>query len=299
LALWQANWVAAKLEAAGASCELVPMDTSGDRLLDVSIPEIGSKGVFTLELERELQRGHIDLAVHSAKDMPSELPDGFRILAFTHREQAHDVLVAERDLDLNQPITVGTSSTRRLALLKHHYPHIKTVPVRGNLQTRIGKLKSGQMDALMLAYAGVERLGLGGMIKYNFPKDQFVPAVGQGSMAIEINLNLDPGIRQMVRAALNHQETEYCLIAERAFLYRIQGGCSIPAFAYATLDGDKIYMQAGIVSLNGRDIIQFTSSNDMQQASGLGVTLATKVLASGGNEILKDIKQQFNQKNED
>jgi len=297
LALWQANWVAGKLEASGVHCELIPMDTTGDGMLNVPIPKIGSKGVFTLELEQELENGNIDLAVHSAKDMPSELPDGFEIIAFTEREKAHDVLVAvggNFDLDLDQAITVGTSSTRRMALLKRHFPKVKIVPVRGNLQTRISKLKSGRMDALMLAFAGVKRLGLSELIQYDFPVDQFVPAAGQGSMAIEVSLKLDPEIGQIIRSALNHERTEFCLIAERAFLYGIRGGCSIPAFAYAGLRGSELYMQAGIVSLNGQKLVQFVSNGHLDHADELGAELARKVLASGGDEILKEIKQKSN-----
>ena len=299
LALWQANWVASELEAAGVHCKLIPMDTTGDRMLNVPIPEIGSKGVFTMELEQELEKGNIDLAVHSAKDMPSELPEGFEIIAFTRREKAHDVLVAAvNNLHLNQAITVGTSSTRRLALLKYHYPGIRTIPVRGNLQTRINKLKSGQMDALMLAFAGVHRLGLNDMIRHNFPVNQFVPAVGQGSMAIEVSKKLDPQVIGKIYEAVNHPETEDCLIAERAFLYGIQGGCSIPAFAHAKLDGNEISIQAGVVSLDGQQLVQFELSGSRESADKLGAELAQKILASGGKEILQDITVQLNRSNE-
>lgn len=298
--MWQANWVASKLQAAGRKCELVPMDTKGDRMLNTAIPEIGSKGVFTAELEQELWDGSIDLAVHSAKDMPSELPDGFEIIAFTVRENAHDVLVSDKhSIDLSSSITIGTSSSRRLALLKHYYPEVNTVPVRGNIQTRIKKLKSEKVDALVLAFAGLHRMGLDEMIRYNFPLETFVPAVGQGSMAVEAAEKLDAKTRQLIRDAVNHDETELCLKAERAFLYTIQGGCSIPAFALAQLNDDEIRMRAGIISLDGSKMVNFESAGKPGTAYDLGASLARKILDSGGQQILNEISIQQNKNDED
>jgi hydroxymethylbilane synthase len=294
--MWQAKWVAERLVEAGAGCELVPMDTQGDRILNLSIPEIGSKGVFTADLEQELQTGNIDLAVHSAKDMPSALPEGFEIIAYTPREKAHDVLVTDSDgVDLNQAITVGTSSTRRQALLKHFYPQVNTAPVRGNLNTRVEKLKAGEVDALLLAFAGVHRLGFDEMIKFQFPLDTFVPAVGQGSMALEVSSDIDPPLRHIIRTAVNHTPTECCLVAERAFLHAVQGGCSIPVFAYASLENQRLTMQAGIVSLDGLQLVQFTDIAEPADATNLGRSMAEKVLRSGGEQILFEIKQQLDQ----
>ncbi len=293
--MWQAEWVATRLNEAGATCELVPMDTQGDRQLNVSIPEIGSKGVFTIDLERELQHANIDVAVHSAKDMPSELPEGFEIIAFTKRERAHDVLVTNKSgIDLNQELTIGTSSTRRQALLGHFYPKVKAVSVRGNLNTRISKLKAGEFDALMLAFAGVHRLGLDQMIDYEFPLDTFVPAVGQGSLALEVSSSIHPRLRNTIRDAINDVHTERCLLAERAFLHAIQGGCSIPVFAYASWEQQKLTLQAGVVSLDGGRMVQFSEYADPNHSTKLGNSLAQKVLLSGGKEILTEIKQQLN-----
>lgn len=299
LALWQAEWVVRRLQQAHLSCELVPMDTTGDRMLNVAIPEIGNKGVFTMELEQSLSRGEIDLAVHSAKDMPSDLPKGFEITAFTLREKAHDVLVSYReDLDLKADISVGTSSTRRAALLKYYYPEIRTNPVRGNLQTRLKKLESGNLDALILAFAGVRRLGLDTLVRHAFPLDTWIPAVGQGSLAIEVSTGLDSEKKSQIKKALNDPNTECCLIAERAFLFKIQGGCSIPAFAYACLNGKTITIRGGIVSLDGKQLIQLELAGPSVEARQIGESLGQQVLESGGAAILKNIKSQMNANDE-
>ena len=220
LALWQAYHVADLLQKAGLSTEIVPIDTKGDQVLDVSISKIGSKWVFTQELEDQLLDGRISIAVHSAKDMPSKLGDGLELIAFSAREQAQDVLlstnkgVSLRDANL----VVGTSSTRRIATLKHFFPQVKTVEVRGNLQTRIRKMEEGHCDALLLAYAGVHRMGYESLLVEHLDLNQFIPAVGQGSIALEASTNLDPSLREAIVRACNDRQTENCLLAERAFL---------------------------------------------------------------------------------
>lgn len=290
LALWQANWVADRLKAAGANCELVKMDTKGDRMLNVSIPEIGSKGVFTEDLERALSQGNIDLAVHSAKDMPSELPEGFELIAFTLREQPHDVLVSDKPIENINSLTIGTSSVRRVAILRHYFPGVRTLSIRGNLQTRISKLESEEVDAVMLAYAGVERMGLHSLIKHNFPVDQIIPAVGQGSMAIETSMTLDSNKRDFIRKVINHQETEMCILAERAFLNTIEGGCSIPAFAYARFTENEITITGGVISIDGTNVVQFTLEDAKTGYEEVGQRLGRKVLNSGGKEILDEVR---------
>jgi hydroxymethylbilane synthase len=175
LALWQAEYVAQKLHDSGYQTELVLQETKGDKILDVSIAKIGSKGVFTEELEDQLASGHIDIAVHSAKDMQSQLPKGFEIIAFGVREQAHDVIVSDKPVDLDNPnLILGTSSTRRVALFKHFYPHLKTVDIRGNLQTRIERMRSGTCDAIVLAYAGVHRMGFHDLIRVNLDLERLL-----------------------------------------------------------------------------------------------------------------------------
>ncbi len=240
LALWQAYHVKDLLKIAGIDSVIIIIDTKGDRMLDVSISKIGSKGVFTQELEDQLVDGRIDIAVHSAKDMQSSLPEEFEIIAFTEREKENDILLsAKSGIDIHdseKPLILGTSSTRRVATLKHFYPHVKTVHVRGNLQTRIRKMEDGLCDALLLAYAGVHRMGYDSMIAEELSLDEFTPAVGQGSVAIEAAKSLDSALRRQIIQACNHPETEIRLKSERAYLRVLEGGCSIPAFALASLE---------------------------------------------------------------
>ncbi len=291
LALWQAEYVASKLQSAGLATELVTMETIGDKILDVTIAKIGSKGVFTEELEQALAAGEADIAVHSAKDMQSILPEGFKLIAFTEREQMHDVLVSHRpDVALGQQIVIGTSSTRRTALLKHFYPAATTVSVRGNLQTRIRKMEEGHCDALMLAYAGIHRMGYGQMIRENIPLDTFTPAVGQGCVAIEAHVTLDEKRMQAIASAVNHLETSICMTAERAFLRRLEGGCSIPVFGLAKLAGTEIQMEGGIVSLDGQQLIRKSIRGPKGTAENIGIQLAEEVFGDGGSRILKEIK---------
>ncbi len=291
LALWQADHIAALLEKEGITSEIITMDTTGDKILDVTIAKIGSKGVFTEELEAALKNGAADIAVHSAKDMPSRLPDGFDLIAFTRREQENDVLVSEKDeLKMDGDLVIGTSSTRRSALIKHYYPKCRIIPVRGNLQTRIRKMNEGLCDALMLAYAGVHRMEYDHLIKKHMPLEEFTPPVGQGSVTVEAHEILSDGIRDAIRAAVNDPKTEYCLTAERSYLAKLEGGCSIPAFGYARLVENELHMDAGIVSLDGKILIRRSGKAPIEGASKLGIDLATDVLAAGGDKILKDIK---------
>ncbi len=295
LALWQAKWVASQLELVQLAGELVPMDTKGDQLQNLPIPEIGSKGVFTAKLEKELASGNIDIAVHSAKDMPSELPAEFEIIAYTVREQAHDVVISfNTHLDLKESITIGTSSSRRVALFHHYYPNINMVSVRGNLQTRLKKMEHGGMDGLALAYAGIHRLGLNGLIRHSMAKNVFVPAVGQGSIVIEVSKRINPQKKARIRECLNDPSTEYCLTTERAFLYTIQGGCSIPAFAYAELSDGVIKVIGGIISLDGNQVVQLSLKGPLDHAHRLGEELGRKVLGSGGAKILEEINSHLN-----
>ncbi len=291
LALWQAEYVAGKLEQAGLSTRLVTMDTIGDKILDVTISKIGSKGVFTEELENALAAGEAEIAVHSAKDMQSVLPEGFELIAFTEREKVNDVLVShKKDVSLSSPMLIGTSSTRRTALLKHYYPHIRTIPVRGNLQTRLRKMEEGHCDALLLAYAGIHRMGYGDLIRTNIAQDEFTPAVGQGTVAVEAHSSLGDTLRNSIREAVNHTETYTCMMAERAFLRRLEGGCSIPVFGLAGLSGNELKMTGGIVSLDGKRIIRKSVAGPAGRADQLGNDLAENILREGGKELLEEIK---------
>ncbi|RAI91940.1 hydroxymethylbilane synthase [Algoriphagus yeomjeoni] len=295
LALWQAYHVEELLQKAGLSTEIVIIDTKGDQILDVSIAKIGSKGVFTQELEDQLLDGRIDIAVHSAKDMQSNLPDGFEIIAFTKREKENDVLVShDKSVSLKKEVVLGTSSTRRVSTLKHFYPHVKTVEVRGNLQTRIRKMEEGLCDALLLAYAGAHRMEYDHMIVEELDLDEFTPAVGQGSVAIEVAKKLDSELEAKITKACNHLETSLRLRAERAYLRVLEGGCSIPVFALANLEGDQLSLKGGIVSLDGKERISIVVEGDSANPEKLGQELADKVFAAGGKVILDQIKLTLN-----
>ena len=295
LALWQAHYIQDLLQEGGWTSEIVIIETKGDQILDRSLAKIGSKGVFTQELEDQLREGTIDVAVHSAKDLQSELPEDLEIIAFSERETPNDVLVSlqpARSLQSGEPFTVGTSSTRRVAMLKHFYPHIRPVDMRGNLQTRMRKLEEGHADALLLAYAGVHRMGYTDQVTQYLPTTEFTPPVGQGSIAVEASRSLSADKKAVLRALVNHADSETCLLAERAYLRRLQGGCSIPIFALATLHGDEIILSGGIVSLDGRQLLKETLLAPAPEAERLGTALAEKILALGGAQILADIRQK-------
>jgi len=298
LAMWQTYYVQDKLTQAGVDTEIITMETRGDKILDTSIAKIGSKGVFTEELEEQLANGDIDIAVHSAKDMPSVLPDGFELIAFTDREKSNDVLVSHKpDLtldDQSKKIVIGTSSVRRRALLQLHYPHVETVDIRGNLQTRIKKMKDGLCDGTLLAYAGVHRMDLESMIVQHFPVDRFVPPVGQGCVAIEAAGTLPVEKKERIRSCINNQESEDSLLAERAFLRCLEGGCSIPAFALATLEGNTLSLSGGLVSLDGTKEITSSRTGSRAEAEIIGNELGTFILGSGGKELLAEIRSQQN-----
>lgn len=295
LALWQAYHVEDLLQQAGMKTEIVLIDTKGDQVLDVSIAKIGSKGVFTQELEDHLLDGRIDIAVHSAKDLQSRLDEAFELIAFTEREQVNDVLLSnDKEISLSsteKPLVIGTSSTRRVATLKHFYPHVKTVEVRGNLQTRIRKMEEGLCDALLLAFAGVHRMGYDNQIAQLLSLEEFIPAVGQGSVAIESAKSLNPEIRGKIIQACNHSETEAQLRAERAYLRVLEGGCSIPVFALASVSGEKLSLDGGIISLDGKQRIRLSVSGTKNDPESLGEQLAEQVLQAGGKEILEEIKK--------
>lgn len=294
LALWQAEHVAELIKPSGYTTEIVPLETKGDTMLDVSIAKIGSKGVFTEEIEAKLLDHTIDIAVHSAKDLSSELPEELEILAFTERELVNDVVVSSNKkfklTDKN--ISVGTSATRRVAFLKHFYPDAEAVNVRGNLQTRIRKMMEGECDALLLAYAGIHRMGHDDMIVEKLETSYFVPPVGQGSIAIECHKKLEFDKKEIIERWVNHSITEDCIRTERAFLKTLQGGCSIPSFGYAHLEGDLITLKAGIISLDGRRVVKVKRSAVPAEGKELGKNLALEVLQNGGAEILKEIKSQ-------
>lgn len=296
LALWQAYYIEKSLQQGGLSTEIVIIETKGDQILDRSLSKIGSKGVFTQELEDQLRDGRIDIAVHSAKDLQSELDEDLELIAFTERERVNDVLVSHNttlSLKSGEAFVVGTSSTRRVAMLKHFYPHIKTVDMRGNLQTRLRKLEEGQCDAILLAYAGVHRMEYDSLICEHLQLDEFTPAVGQGSVAIECSSTIAPEKKEKLRALLNHPATEACLLAERAFLRRLQGGCSVPVFGLATHQAEGLIITGGVVSLDGKTLLKHTVTGDTSATEAIGGELAERLLGEGAAEILAQIKQNL------
>ena len=293
LAMWQTEAVCRMLNERGIETVISAMETKGDKILDRSIAKIGSKGVFTEELEEQLADGSVDIAVHSAKDMQSTLPNDFELIAFTEREQSHDVLLGHTQVDLENPdkvLTVGTSSVRRVALLNHFYPHLKAVSMRGTLQTRVAKLEAGACDVLMLAYAGVTRMGYDDLIVHQFDVEQFIPPVGQGCIAIEAATTLADEKHTLIREALNNVESECCLRAERAFLRKLEGGCSIPAFGHAVLNGDSIELTAGLANLDGSWLLKKTLSGNVDDPDSLGSELGDYILDNNGRETLAAIK---------
>ena len=295
LALWQAEAAAEKLQATGLKTELVIISTKGDQVLDKSLAKIGSKGVFTEELEVSLREGEVEIAVHSAKDVQSTIPADLELVAFMEREQVNDVILSfdpNFKLERESNAVIGTSSTRRKALLRKYYPNITTAESRGNLQTRLRKLEEKQFDALMLAYAGVVRMGYDNLIVHTFPENEFVPAAGQGSVAIECAKALDPELKRAIKQALNHTDTHLCLLAERGFLRTMEGGCSIPSFTLATLTEDGISITGGLISLDGQTLLQETLAGPTVMAEELGEQLASIILNQGGAAILESIRAQ-------
>lgn len=295
LALWQAEHVAELIKPSGYRTEIVPIETRGDTVLDVSIAKIGSKGVFTEELEAGLLNSSIDIAVHSAKDLSSELPEHLELIAFTKREIVNDVIISfDKNFSISKgnPV-IGTSSTRRVAFVKHFYHNAETVPIRGNIQTRIEKMKDGACDALLLAYAGLHRMGYDDLIVEKIETSYFVPPVGQGSIVVECHQKLSFDKKEVIERWVNDPETEDCIRTERAFLKAMQGGCSVPVFGYAHYEGTLITLKGGAISLDGQRVVKVKRSAMPADSKELGKAVAHEVLENGGREILEEIKAKI------
>jgi hydroxymethylbilane synthase len=290
LALWQAYHIQEKLKNKGVTSEIVEIITKGDKILDRSLSKIGSKGLFTEELENQLFEGKIDIAVHSAKDLSADLGEHFEILSFSEREAAHDVFLSLEGKDLSKPWVVGTSSTRRVALIRKFFPHFKIVDMRGNLQTRIQKMKDGHCDILILAFAGVHRMGYEEMIIEHLDKEIFCPPVGQGVLAVEINKSLAFATKSVLNAILNDKKAEKCMLVERAFLKYLKGGCSIPVFGHAIWYNENIHFTAGIVRLDGSEMVKMSFVSENETEEELGQKAGKAILAAGGDKILEEIR---------
>ena len=289
LALWQAEWVAAELERLhpGTTTELVKIMTKGDKILDVPLAKVGGKGLFTKEIDEALLDGRADIAVHSMKDVPTQLPEGTSIRAFPKREDPRDIYatVTGGDLDtLPEDATVGTSSLRRIAQINAKYPKFKCVSIRGNIQTRRNKLGT-EVDAVILAAAGIKRMGMEDQMHGYLETDLVLPAVAQGTLGIQTR-DADTETNRLVDS-LNDAETTTRTKAERAFLARLDGGCQVPIGAYATLDGDSIHLDGLVGEVDGSKLIRRSISGAATDAESLGVQLAETILDLGGREILE------------
>jgi len=292
LALWQANWVKAGLEKGhpGLAVELVTIKTKGDKILDVPLAKVGGKGLFVKEIEEALLDGRIDLAVHSMKDMPGDIPPGLCIGPVPKRELPLDVLISaggDNLADLKQGASIGTSSLRRTAQLKHLRPDLQIAGLRGNLDTRLRKLDEGQMDAIVLAAAGIHRLGLEDRVTEYLDPDDMLPAVAQGALCIEIRES-DPETDRLV-SILNHPDTRTVVLGERAFLRRLEGSCQIPVAGHGTLENGNFSIRGLVANLEGTQVIQATASGAGQRAREVGIELAEELLANGADRILKEL----------
>lgn len=292
LALQQSEWFQSRIHlvAPDVRVTLRKIQTSGDKIVDVPLAKIGGKGLFVKEIEEALLAGEIDLAVHSMKDVPAQLPKGLEILCVPAREDARDALIS-RDgrtfKDLPQGAKIGTASLRRQAQLLNARPDLRIEMLRGNLDTRLRKLKEGQFDAIVLAAAGLHRLAWAQEITEYLDPVVSLPAIGQGALGIE-----GRGDDQFVRSILerlNDRATSTTVTAERAFLYRLEGGCQVPIAAYATLSEGQLMVDGLIAGVDGKTIIRDRIQGRSQDAHALGVQLAERLLARGGDKILREI----------
>jgi len=296
LALWQANWIKDRLEALhpGLRVTLNVIKTKGDKIQDVPLAKVGGKGLFVKEIEEALLDGRIDIAVHSMKDMPAAIPDGLCIGAIPEREVPLDVLIGREGRSLDKLAAnprIGTSSLRRAAQLKHARPDVAIVPLRGNLDTRLRKLDEGQMDAIVLAAAGVTRLGLAERITEVLPPESMLPAVGQGALCVETRAE-DPLITPLT-APLDHIATRHAVLAERAFLARLEGGCQVPIAGYATLSGEHLNMTGLVADLDGRHMIRHALGGPAARAEAIGLALAEQLLEQGAGSILDSLQTEL------
>ncbi|UJD78327.1 hydroxymethylbilane synthase [Serratia rubidaea] len=294
LALWQAHYVQQRLMDShpGLRVELVPMVTRGDIILDTPLAKVGGKGLFVKELELALLEGRADIAVHSMKDVPVEFPQGLGLVTICERDDPRDAFVSNRfeSLDqLPQGSVVGTSSLRRQCQLRQRRPDLIVRDLRGNVGTRLSKLDNGEYDAIILAVAGLKRLGLEQRIRSAMSPEESLPAVGQGAVGIECRL--DDEVTRTLLAPLNDETTALRVSAERAMNTRLEGGCQVPIGSYAELDGDTLWLRALVGAPDGSQMVRGERRGPAAQAQQMGVSLAEELLANGAREILQDVYQ--------
>lgn len=294
LALWQAQYVQQRLMAAhpGLQVELLPMVTKGDVILDTPLAKVGGKGLFVKELELAMLDGRADLAVHSMKDVPVDFPQGLGLVTICEREDPRDAFVSNHynSVDeLPQGAVVGTSSLRRQCQLSARRPDLVIRSLRGNVGTRLGKLDAGEYDAIILAAAGLKRLGLEDRIRQAMPAEISLPAVGQGAVGIECRIDDEQLITLL--QALNHDETSVCVRAERAMNTRLEGGCQVPIGSFAVLEDDALWLRGLVGSPDGKQMVVGERRGPRDQAEKMGISLAEELLDGGARDILREVYQ--------
>lgn len=295
LAMWQAKHIQARLQGLYPEKEvlILGMTTQGDQILDKTLSKIGGKGLFVKELETALADGRADLAVHSIKDVPMDLPDGFDLVAITERANPCDAFVSHKYAslaELPENAIVGTSSLRREAQLRARFPHLQIQSLRGNVQTRLRKLDEGQYDAIILAAAGLERLELGDRIRCLMTPDESLPAAGQGALGIEIASHRDD-LRSLL-APLNHSETADCVIAERSLARALGGSCQVPLAAFAECEENQIYLRGLVAYPDGSELITAEARAPRTYAESLGRAVAKLLEDDGAMEIIQSVLQK-------
>lgn len=289
LALWQAHHVQARLRSLYPMCDvaILGMTTRGDQILDRTLNKVGGKGLFVKELEQALERNDADIAVHSMKDVPAELPAGFALMVAGNREDPRDAFVSNDFSSLSElpnGAIVGTSSLRRESQLRARFPHLSVEPLRGNVETRLRKLDDGQYAAIILAAAGIIRLGLAQRIRSTLTPEESIPAVGQGALGIEYRAERDDIAEWL--APLAHSDTVFTVMAERAFSKRLGGSCEVPLGCHATRSGDDLALSGFVASPDGAKLVRATKTGPVSHAEELGIELAQHLIAQGAGDIL-------------
>ncbi|HHG73554.1 MAG TPA: hydroxymethylbilane synthase [Persephonella sp.] len=292
LALWQANHIADQLKKhyPDIQVELVKIVTKGDKILDVPLAKVGGKGLFVKEIEEAMLRNEIDIAVHSLKDVPTYFPEGLGLVAITKREDPRDAFLSVKYSSIDEMpegSVLGTSSLRRKAQITQKRKDLKIEDLRGNVDTRIRKLEEGRYDGIILAYAGLKRLGLQDRVKQIFETDYMIPAVAQGFLGIEARLD-DEKTREIV-SVLNHKESEIRAKAERAFLKTLEGGCQVPLAGYSEIKNGRIRITGFVSDLEGKRVFKDSIEGSVEQPEKIGIELANRLLDMGAREVLEEI----------
>jgi hydroxymethylbilane synthase len=292
LAVTQSEWIRDRIESRNAdiSVELVRIKTKGDKIIDSPLNKIGGKGLFVKEIEDALLKKNVDLAVHSIKDVPAELPDGLCLAVFPEREDPRDAFISKKYAslsDLPKGASIGTGSLRRSSQILNIRPDIQIIPLRGNVDTRLKKLEAGKLDAIILAAAGLNRLGLSNRITRLLSTDAILPAIGQGALGLEVRKDDDRMLE--ILSFLNHRPTELAVRAERAFLKRLEGGCQVPIAGFGIMEGAGIILKGMVAELDGSRIIKDEIKGPDSQPEEMGFALAEKLLGSGAEKILAGV----------